>query len=174
MLAFCPPHLLADQESKLGVRIINQAESGAMAADVLGKCPLIIRSKPDVLLLSCGANDAYCGIDLAAYLADMRRIIRCFSKNLPIVLVPPLPVDTIRFGLEGRKFNQLIRPFNRACLTLAGQFEHLRAIDTWPLFSDLLKKGVDYHIEDGVHLNNIGYETLFTALAALLPHHDQA
>ena len=91
------PNLIADKLAADGmdhIRVINAGTSGSTSASALSRLQWYIRSQPDLLVLSLGANDGLRGLDVSEMKANLAETI-AFAKanNVQVVitgmLVPP-------------------------------------------------------------------------------------
>jgi acyl-CoA thioesterase-1 len=81
-------------EGKTGIRIINGGVSGSTSASGLSRLQWFIRSQPDLMVLSLGANDGLRGLDVAEMKANIERTIEFARANevqvaLTGMLIPP-------------------------------------------------------------------------------------
>jgi acyl-CoA thioesterase-1 len=91
------PNLIADKLQADGmdhVRVINAGTSGSTSASALSRLQWYIRSQPDLLVLSLGANDGLRGLDVAEMKANLAETIAfAQTNNVQVVitgmLVPP-------------------------------------------------------------------------------------
>jgi len=91
------PHLVADKLAADGinhVRIINAGVSGSTSASGLSRMQWYVRSRPDLLVLSLGANDGLRGLSIDEMKNNLARTIEFAQANgisviLTGMLVPP-------------------------------------------------------------------------------------
>lgn len=91
------PDLVGDRLAADGlqhVRVINAGISGSTSASGLSRLQWYIRSQPDLLVLSLGANDGLRGLDIAEMKANLAKTIEFARDNgvavvLTGMLVPP-------------------------------------------------------------------------------------
>jgi len=119
------PALIEDKLTADGldhVRIINAGVSGSTSASGLSRMQWYIRSQPDLLVLSLGANDGLRGLDIAEIKANLARTI-VFARDNGVevvitgMLVPPNmgPEYTTAFAAVfpdlAREYNIPLMPF---------------------------------------------------------------
>lgn len=91
------PQLVADKLAADGmdhVRIINAGVSGSTSASALSRMQWYVRSQPDLLVLSLGANDGLRGLSIEEMKVNLSRTIEFARANgidviLTGMLVPP-------------------------------------------------------------------------------------
>lgn len=76
------------------VRVINGGISGSTSASALGRLQWFIRSGPDLMVLSLGANDGLRGLDVAQMRQNLAKTIEFAQDNgvrvaLTGMLIPP-------------------------------------------------------------------------------------
>lgn len=157
-------------ESKLNdYDVYNCAAGGWNTHDCVKKSHYISKLNPDVLVLSVGTNDA----------APWKEVdINIFAENIPVIfsnfntskiiffLQPPVNEDKIP-----AKYNSLTKSISKKYHDAAKQIceEHnIAFIGSWDIFMPLQEKNIDYHDDDGVHLNDLAYDIVSTELARLL------
>lgn len=91
------PSLIADKLSEDGmdhVNVINAGISGSTSASALSRVQWYIRSEPDLMLLSLGANDGLRGLSVEEMEANLSRTIEYAQSNglavaLTGMMIPP-------------------------------------------------------------------------------------
>lgn len=144
--------------------VYNCATGGWSTVDLVRKAPFIARLQPDVVVISVGTNDA----------APWREItLKDFKKNLPIIadafegsriiFFPPPPISEDTQSKAKQRNNSDLHGYHDAIKSFCNA-RSLDYIDAWSVFESLQKRGETYHVEDGVHLSDHGYEVLFEAM----------
>lgn len=157
-------------ESKLNdYDVYNCAAGGWNSHDCVKKAPYISKLKPDVLVLSVGTNDAapWKEVDIKDFAENLPIIFNSFSAAKIIFLLQP-PVNEDK---TPDKFNSLTKSISKKYHDSAKQIceEHnIAFIDSWDLFMPLQEQKIDYHDEDGVHLNDLAYDMISTEIDRLL------
>src|SRR5690606_12563492 len=82
------------EEGHDGIAVINGGISGSTSASGLGRMQWYVRSQPDLLVLSLGANDGLRGLDVAQMKENLRGTIEFALENgmqvaLTGMLTPP-------------------------------------------------------------------------------------
>lgn len=141
----------------------NCAAGGLDTADGLARAGYIAGLKPDFVVLSFGANDAERGeISEEKFEHNLEGIVKAFvGSQVILLLCPPAydPADPV----GTKDFNDKIFRYNaraRAVAERAGA----KVVDSEKIFSPYLDRGENYHDEDGLHLNDLGYEVWIKAL----------
>lgn len=91
------PDMIADRfeaEGRKDIRVINGGVSGSTSASAPGRLQWFIRSKPDLMVLSLGANDGLRGLAIDEMKANLSKTIELAQTNgvkvaLTGMLVPP-------------------------------------------------------------------------------------
>ena len=153
-------------EEKLdGFRVFNCAAGGMNSADGVERVDFISQLKPDVVVLSFGANDCAPwneGVGLDDFLSNMQLMIESFAySNVVVFLCPPVyDPDDLQ---SSDAFNDVLRRYNSKLRKLALDM-NVSVIDSGEIYGSLLKQGNDYHMGDGVHLNEFGYDVFIGEL----------
>lgn len=64
-------------------------------------------------------------------------------------------------------FNNNIDKYNQVIKELSIKYK-VHFIDSKLIYGEFLDKGENYHIDDGMHLNEIGYQVLIEELSKLI------
>lgn len=159
------PGLLADRyaaEGRTDVEIINAGISGSTTASGLSRLQWYIRSQPDLLVLSLGANDGLRGLDITEMKANLAQTIEFAQANGLVValtgmLVPP------NMGPE------YTAAFARVFPDLAQQYQ----LPFLPFLLEGVAAVPELNQGDGIHPNPEGArivaETVYSFLLPLLP-----
>ncbi|HTR00243.1 MAG TPA: arylesterase [Candidatus Acidoferrum sp.] len=91
------PDLIAARfkaEGRKDIKIINGGISGSTSASALGRLQWYVRSKPDLMILSLGANDGLRGLPVAEMRNNLVQTIEFAQKNgvkvaLTGMMIPP-------------------------------------------------------------------------------------
>ncbi len=159
------PSLLADRyaaEGRTDVEIVNAGISGSTTASGLSRLQWYIRSQPDLLVLSLGANDGLRGLDITEMKANLARTIEFAQANglqvaLTGMLVPP------NMGPD------YTEAFARVFPDLAQQYQ----LPFLPFLLDGVAAIPELNQGDGIHPNLAGArivsDTVYSFLLPLLP-----
>ncbi|MEJ2703921.1 MAG: GDSL-type esterase/lipase family protein [Sedimentisphaerales bacterium] len=121
--------------------------------------------KAKAVVLAVGYNDLR-ELDNDAIVANCREIFKLIPKNCPVLFCSMLPTDE-RYRHE--RYNDRIAKLNRSIANICSSIENTHFVDlTEKLMDTEGNLSLQYHEEDGVHLNGKGYsvynETLRTSL----------
>jgi hypothetical protein len=130
-----------------GIAMHNQGVSYTTVAEGLETIEKVLKWKPDVCIIAYGTNDIRNGITLAAYYADLRRIVDILRENqiFPIIAtLPPLGDDQVNYDK--------VPEWNRFITSSAHELG-IGLWDRWQAFDN----GDIAFIEDGRHPTCQGY-----------------
>lgn len=159
------PSLIADRlhaEGRDDVRVINAGISGSTSASALSRLQWYIRSQPDLMVLSLGANDGLRGLAVDEMKANLVKTIEFAQSNgvrvaLTGMLIPP------NYGPE------YTESFAQVFPDLAAQYQ----LDFLPFLLEGVAADPDLNQGDGVHPNVEGTKivanTVYEFLLDLLP-----
>ncbi|HEX6097583.1 MAG TPA: SGNH/GDSL hydrolase family protein [Thermoanaerobaculia bacterium] len=164
-------------EQRHTVTMTNVAVSGARMSDVRRlQLPLIEPLRPDLVLLSAGANDVTHLTSIALMRADLRAIVTALTAANPGVKIvitgspdmgSPPRIPWLLRGIASRRTKQVNRMFRAEAARYRLTFAPIAEV-TGPLF----RKDRSLFAEDRFHPNDRGYATwipvLNEALAAAM------
>lgn len=139
--------------------VYNCATSGFNTNDCLKRAPLIARMQADVVVISLGMNDAapWKQVSLEIFKTNLDRMTEILKGSRLIFLLPP-PINEARQPSDKNRSNHVISQYREAIRqTVHGRADFLN-----------LDLDIDYHVDDGVHLNEAGYLALSDRLAKLI------
>lgn len=159
------PEMIAKRlqaEGRTGVKVINGGISGSTSASALSRLQWFIRSKPDLMILSLGANDGLRGLPVDEMRANLTRTIEFARAN------------GVKVALTGMQIPPNYGP--EYTTSFAKVFPELAAQYQLPLMPFLLE-GVaavpELNQSDGIHPNlegeKIVAENVYQFLVELLP-----
>jgi acyl-CoA thioesterase-1 len=141
--------------------VVNAGVSGSTSASAVGRMKWLFKSKPDLLLLTLGANDGLRGIKLEETEKNLAGAIEyAQSEKVTVVLgglyMPP------NYGKDyTNKFKNMYQ-------TLAKKY-HVKLI---PFLLDKVAGDPKYNLSDGMHPNEAGHkivgETIYQEIKDLL------
>jgi acyl-CoA thioesterase-1 len=81
-------------EGRNNIKVVNGGVSGSTSASAPGRLQWFLRSKPDLMVLSLGANDGLRGLDLATLKTNLTKTIEMAQQSgvkiaLTGMLIPP-------------------------------------------------------------------------------------
>jgi len=155
-------------EEKLpGYRVYNCAARGQNSNDCSSQANYISQLNPEILAISLGLNDSapWKKVPLVQFKQNIENILSYFPKSKIIFLLPP-PIDETIDSRPHKRTNNLIDKYSEAtrevCLKKGAMI-----INSPVLFKPLLGSKEYYHVEDGTHLNEVGYMLVIEKLAEL-------
>lgn len=149
--------------------VYNCAAGGWDTNDCVQKAPFIAKLKPDLAVISLGTNDAapWKQVPLDKFKQNLPKIFASFSGSKIIYFLPP-PVDASKPREVSKEItNENVRPYHDAAKEICEQ-HNVGIIDSFAKFIPMLDSGEEYHIEDGVHLNDLAYNVFAKELAKVL------
>lgn len=162
--------LIQQLENKLeNTTVYNCAAGGLNTEDGVERADFISQLRPNYVVISFGAND--CApwkeqIPLEKFENNLQRIVESFSQAKVVMFLCPSASDFD--DKEGTaQFNDLLQRYND-CATQVAIKNGASVIDSQRTYGELLKSGNDYHVGDGIHLNEVGYDILIEELVRLI------
>lgn len=147
-------------------QILNTGFGGSQAVDLLYHLePLVLRFKPKKVFIYEGDNDIWSKKKSKEIITTTEKIIEEIIKknaNTNIVLVAAKP-SLSRWKLR-RKYQRLNREFQK----LSENNPRLSYVDVWSPMLDGRKPKTDIFIEDGLHMNQKGYDIWYQTLKDLV------
>lgn len=163
-------YILQLEEAIENVTVHNCAAGGFNTRDGLKRAGFIAQLKADYICLSFGANDCspFKGqpVALEEFAQNLVFIIKSFVGS-KVILFPCPPVYDPGDPVETKNFNDILVQYNTVIKNIAKE-TNTGLIDSENVYGELLEKGENYHIEDGLHLNDVGYKKLVEQLAKLI------
>ncbi len=163
---FSRDYILRLEESVKDITVYNCATGGFNTRDGLKRIDFISKLKADYVCLSFGANDSnpFKGqpVPLEEFEKNFISIIKSFSGS-KIILFPCPPVYDPNDPAETKNFNEILAQYNSVIKDIATK-TNSEFINVITIYGELLRKGENYHIEDGLHLNDLGYQKLIEEL----------
>lgn len=137
--------------------IINHGFGGSETSDLVCYVrELILKPKPSRIFIYEGDNDLNSGKTVDLVLADMKTLLRIIKRNMPetpVHIISPKP-SIARWELRERYVS-----LNEQLMALCQEREQVTYIDVWtPMLDDEGNLKEDLFIEDGLHMNEAGYE----------------
>ena len=152
-----------------GYDVYNCAVGGWDTNDCVAKAPYISNLEPDVLIISLGTNDAapWKQVPLEKFKENIPKIFDAF-KGTQIVYLLPLPVDEEKIAkTDAKRSIKGIREYHDSAQKVC-EAQGVAYIHSFEVFKPLLDNRTEYHVEDGVHLNDFAYEIIAGVLAKTL------
>lgn len=143
-------------------QIVNSGFGGSQASDLLGYCQeLVLRFKPKRVFIYEGDNDIAAGKSTKEIMKDISAIIakiRAQNATTEIVLISAKP-SISRWNLK-KNYRRLNRKFRK----LSRKDVQMNFADVWNPMLNRRKVKEDLFIEDGLHMNDKGYDIWFEVL----------
>lgn len=152
-----------------GYDVYNCAVGGWDTNDCVAKAPYISKLVPDVLVISLGTNDAspWKLVSLDKFKANIPQIFDTFKASRVVYFLPP-PVDEAKIAkTDASRSIKGIQQYHDAAKEIC-EARGVACIDSFAIFKPLLDSSQEYHVEDGVHLNDVAYEIIAKELAKIL------
>ncbi len=147
-------------------QILNTGFGGSQASDLLYHLePLVLRYRPTQVFIYEGDNDLWAKKKPREIIATTNKIINGIRSKNPsaiIVLISAKP-SISRWKLRG-KYKRLNRKFEK----LSKKDPLLNYADVWYPMLDGRKVKEDIFIEDGLHMNQKGYDIWYTSIKDLV------
>ena len=86
-------------------------------------------------------------------------------KDSKLVYFLPPPVDESKHDPAKIRKNETMNEYRESVRKILG--DKVVYLNSDDFYGKLGKHGIEYHISDGVHLNQVGYVTLFNELSKL-------
>jgi len=145
--------------------VYNCAAGGLNTKDGIKQAPFISKLKPDYVILSFGGNDAATwkdGVPIKEFESNYNQIVESFNGSKVILFLPP-PANDSKDAKGTEEYNESLLKYNKLIREISKR-KKTGLIDSERIYGKLLDKGKNYHEEDGVHLNDKGYEILIKEL----------
>src|SRR6056297_133976 len=147
-------------------QILNTGFGGSQASDLLFYLePLVLRFKPKKVFIYEGDNDLWAKKKPREIIVTTNKIIQEIHKinaTTKIVLIAAKP-SISRWRLRG-KYRRLNRKFRK----MSQNHPMLYYADVWSPMLNGRKLKTDLFIEDGLHMNQKGYDLWYTTLKDLV------
>ena len=132
--------------------VCNCAAGGLYAFDCINQAYLLSKLKPDYVVISLGGNDASRPKQITpkSFEESMNKIVDTFKGSKVILF--PCPTERESKSGDLKPYNEVLKKISKN--------KKIGIIDSEKVYGDLLKKNQNYHEEDGIHFNDLGYETL--------------
>jgi lysophospholipase L1-like esterase len=149
-----------------GAQVVNTAVGGTTMEDLLANADgLVLRFRPDEVVIGSGDNDLAHGRAPEVVLAQTRQLIDTIHPVLPqarIVLIAAKP-SPLRWHLRGQ-YQQLNAGYRR----IAAESPQVAYANVWHRLLDASGEvRPELYVRDGLHLNRAGYRLWQQPLASL-------
>lgn len=148
--------------------VINSGIAGNTTEDILSDMEhRVYAYDPSKVFLLIGINDLLLGEDADTIIENIQQILQKIQANCPqtqLYLESLYPVDPYRVG---RKDNEEIKEINQRLKTYA-QTNNIEFIDVYGSLVDEQDRLSKEYTDDGLHLNQRGYQIVSETLAPFL------
>ncbi len=151
------------------ISVYNCAIGGINTMDGLKMAKMIVKLKPNLVILSFGANDAATwkqNVPQEKFKKNLDSIVKIFFRSKIILF--PCPFSNDSNDIAGsKKYNSSLEKYNDIVSDVAKKNKAL-VFDTKTIYGNLVRKGINFHEDDGLHLNDFGYKILANNLIKLI------
>ncbi len=143
---------------------LNRGFGGSQLVDSIQRAEeLVLKHKPRLVLVYAGDNDIAAGKDAPRVVNDFRKLASLVKQHLPEVQIAYIAIkpSIARWNLQ-----ETMADANHQIAERCGSDEQLTFVDVWlPMLGDDGKPRPELFRDDGLHLNDKGYQ-LWTSLVA--------
>ena len=166
---FGKDQLLELETAVAGADIYNCAVGGWDTNDGVKKSPYIAGLKSDVVILGFGTNDCapWKQVPLEQFRTNIKQLLQHFAGSRVLYFLPPPIRQANGHGADYQRSPEMVKRYHDAAKELLAQ-EGIEYLDSHAIFTPLLESNQNYHIEDGIHLNDLGYKILIKELSKLI------
>jgi acyl-CoA thioesterase I len=130
-------------------RVINSGSSGETSAGALSRVDWVLNTKPDIVILTIGANDAFRGVDPAETKKNISQIIeKLQAEDIDILLGGMLAPRNL-----GKTYTD---QFDAIYPELAKQYD----LELIPFFLQDVALVPELNLSDGIHPTEEGYQII--------------
>lgn len=131
------------------IKVINAGLSGETSAGLLNRLNWVLQQKPDLTVLTIGANDAIRGIPVEFTQKNIDKIIQAIKAANSKVILSGMQI----YNNLGQKY---VQDFKNIYPQLAQEHQ----IPLIPFFLEHIAGNPKYNQEDGLHPNAQGYQVI--------------
>lgn len=148
-------------------QVLNSGFGGSQTSDLLYHLDnLVLRYQPVKVFIYEGDNDIFAKIRPRAIIRTTEQVIQQIQNRLPtseIVLISAKP-SISRWKLKG-KYKRLNKRFSKMAISNP----NIKYANVWDIMLNGRKVRTDIFIEDGLHMNTIGYDLWYKRIKPFLP-----
>ncbi|MDT0608277.1 GDSL-type esterase/lipase family protein [Croceitalea rosinachiae] len=148
-------------------QILNSGFGGSQTADLLYHLDkLVLRYQPVQVFIYEGDNDVFARKRPRQIIKTTQEVLQQIQTKLPnseIVLISAKP-SISRWKLKG-KYKRLNKRFSK----IASENPRISYADVWDIMLNGRKVRTDIFIEDGLHMNKLGYDLWYEKIKSFLP-----
>jgi len=131
------------------VKVINAGLSGETSAGLLNRLNWVLQQKPDLTILTIGANDAMRGIPVDFTQKNIDEIITRIKASHSKVILSGMQI-----------YNNLGQKYVQDFKNIYPQLAEKHQIPLIPFFLEHIAGQVKYNQDDGLHPNALGYQII--------------
>lgn len=165
-------------ENRLRLEVVNSGIGGDTSGGLLGRFSYdVVRRKPDAVLVLCGTNDLWWGLDektvaanifAMAFQAQHHDIAPVLGTPLPLHLESMVDTETAPPAMGFEKFERDLAKLAEF-IKISAENSEITCIDFYNLFLDENKNTrKEYFLEDGLHPNRSGHRLMAEKTADVL------
>lgn len=155
------------QERFPDYQILNSGFGGSQTSDLLYHLDnLVLKYNPVQIFIYEGDNDIFAKKRPRQIIETTEEVLKRIQAKLPntnIVLISAKP-SISRWKLKG-KYKRL----NKRFLKIALENPKIRYADVWNIMLNGRKVRTDIFVEDGLHMNKLGYDLWYKKIKSFLP-----
>ncbi|MGI9455519.1 MAG: SGNH/GDSL hydrolase family protein [Aeoliella sp.] len=131
---------------------------------------LILRHKPRLVIVYAGDNDIAAGKDADRVLADYQKLVQIIHAELPDTSIAYI---AIKPSIARWHLADTMRPANEKIAAECEDNDRLLFVDIWtPMLGEEGQPRPELFVDDGLHLNDTGYDLWAELVGPLLEKHD--
>ncbi|WP_456408963.1 GDSL-type esterase/lipase family protein [Caldithrix abyssi] len=149
------------------IPVINRGFGGSHISDVLFYYEKLVKKyQPQTIVFYAGDNDIAAGKSVEQTVADFKTFVAKVKKDLPFTKIIYLPIKP---SLLRWNFWPAMQKVNQAISNICAADSMLKYVDTASvLLDDSGKPDSTFFMEDGLHLNEKGYQKWNARLSPIL------
>lgn len=146
------PAQLEDRLQAMGydnAKVINSGLSGETSTGLVNRLDWVLQTKPDVTILTIGANDAIRGIDVATVEANIRTVVKRLQDNGSIVILGGMQI-----------YDNLGSDYVKSFAAIYPRVAKDMSVTLIPFFLDGVGGDPALNQADAIHPTKEGYEII--------------
>ncbi len=151
---------------------LNRGFGGSELEDSVRHVDLLInKHEPRLVVVYAGDNDVAGGKDAARVVGDFKQLVQLIQSNLPRTNIAYI---AIKPSIARWNLSDTMHEANRQIAELCAENERLTFVDVWePMLGEDGKPRKELFQDDGLHLNEDGYELWASLLAPVIDPSDE-
>lgn len=145
--------------------VYNCSTGGFNTGDALNRAEFISKLSADIFVLSFGLNDSapWKQVSLDEFKENLEKMIKIFGSEKVVFMAPPL-IDEDKQEGDEKRTNSLLLEYINVTKQIA-ESNNCRFVDINPALETATE---EIHIEDGVHLTDLGNKIMLKTLGDIL------